>query len=225
MDDPTKAAAPVIQLAYDTVYTIPSAIPSQESFRRGIQKKNENPVHTAPTLNRVITHLERKKDFAWAKRKACKLVLSREAEDYIGALRSTDELKEFLAALSLFLRTTKTKEREGMKTYKPRSDTPLPPAQIIARAWQITQALPWRAEFTKNKLTRMAGRIRGAQSKWECLAVLAQYYPLRGVSQLLIDRLVDELGMLDLASFQAVMSQVLVFYDAASVTLPKNKVA
>jgi len=221
LNDPTKAPTSVIKLAYDTV----CVIPSQESFRRGQQKKNENPARTAPTLNRVITHLDRNKDFAWARDKAGKLVLSAEAQSHVRALRSTAELKEFLATLSLFLRTTKTKEREAMNTYRPTGDDRLTPPQVIERAWRITQELPWRSDLVGNKLIRMTGRIRGAQSKWECLAVLAQYYPLRGVSQPLVNRLVDELGKIDVTSFQALVSQVLVFYDAAGADPKKSKAA
>lgn len=221
MNDPTTIPTSIIQLAYETVIHIPS----QESFRRGKKKKNENPAKTAPVLNRVITHLDKSKDFAWGKDKARQLVLSKNAAAYINALQSTVELKEFLAALSLFLQTTETKDRAPMNAYQSERDDTLTPEQIAERAWVISQDIPWSTDLVMNKLIRMSGRIRGAQGKWECLAVLAQYYPLRGISQALINRLVDELGKMDFTSFQAVVSQLLVFYNAASIKSKRNKAA
>lgn len=200
----------VIRLAYGAC----ELTPSQESFRRNEQKKTYNPVHTAPLLNRVITHLEGQRDFDWARRQAARIVLDEEAGRFINGLATQEDLRHFLATLSLFLKTTETKERRAMRTYTERGSTRLTPEQIVERAWQVFRDVKWRTEFNKNKMTRLAGRVRGARGKWECLAVLAQYYPLKGVSQELINRLVQELETTDLGSFQALVSQTEVLYDA-----------
>lgn len=200
----------VIRLAYGAC----GLTPSQESFRRGDQKKTYNPVHTAPLLNRVITHLEGQRDFDWARRQAGRIVLDEKASQFIDGLATQEALRHFLATLSLFLKTTETKDRRAMRTYAERESKPLTPEQIAERAWQIARDVKWRTEFNKNKMTRLAGRVRGARGKWECLAVLAQYYPLKGVSQDLINRLVQELETTDLGSFQALVSQTQVLYDA-----------
>ena len=200
----------VIKLAYQAcAYT-----PSQESFRLGEQKKTYNPVHTAPTLNRVITHLEGQRDFAWARGQARQLVLEQAAADYVNQLQTSSELRHFLATLSLFLKTTATKERKAMRSYTDRAATRLDTEATAQKAWRIVQDVKWQKELNRNKVTRLAGRIRGAQSKWECLAILAQYYPLRGVSQALINRLVEELEPVDLATFQSLVNQTLILYSA-----------
>lgn len=201
----------VIRLAYRAC----GLTPSQESFRRGEQKKTYNPVHTAPVLNRVITHLEGQRDFNWAQRQAKRIVLDEEAGQFINGLATQEALRHFLATLSLFLKTTETRERRAMRTYTERESKPLTSEQIAERAWQIVRDVKWSKEFNKNKMTRLAGRVRGARGRWECLAVLAQYYPLKGVSQELINRLVQELETTDLGSFQMLVSQTQVLYDAA----------
>lgn len=210
--DGTLSESAVIQLAYRAQ----QFTPSQESFRRNDRKKTYNPIHTAPTLNRVITHMagDKRRDERWMKRQARKIVLEPEAGEYINQLGSEDELRQFMATLSLFLKTAAVRGRQGMNGFVDQGQERLPPARVVARAYKIKNEIGWRPQYNVNKLTKLAGRVRASRDKWECLAVLAQYYPLSGVPQPLINRFVDELGTLHVASFQELVNQVLVFYKA-----------
>lgn len=212
--DGTRSAPAVIALAYRAQ----QFTPSQESFRRNERKKTYNPIHTAPVLNRVVTHMagDPTRDEQWMKRQARRVVLDPEAGAYINQLQSEEELRQFLATLSLFLKTTAVRGRAGMNTFNAEKaqDHPLSVAEVVTLAYKIQTEISWRKQYNVNKLTKLAGRIRAARDKWECLAVLAQYYPLSGVPQPLINRFVDELGRLNVASFQALVNQVLVFYKA-----------
>jgi hypothetical protein len=95
----------VIQMAYQAH----RFTPSQESFRRGQQKKTYNPIHTTPTVNRVITHLAGKRDLDWARRQARQVVLDAEAGRFVDQLHSWSDLREFLATISLFLKNRTTR--------------------------------------------------------------------------------------------------------------------
>lgn len=213
--DPTQNGERVIALAYQAMHYTPS----QESFRRGAQKKTYNPIHTAPVLNQVVTHLDLAERMAWGKQRARAVVREEAAAQYINSLQTPVELSEFLATLSLFLKTTATKERKAMQQYQDKAQRRLPPDQLVQTAYQIVGQFRWRSANNLNKLTKFAGRINGARSKWECLAVLAQYYPLRGMDQNLINRLVEELCVLEVSSFRTLVNQLLVFYSADQAKL------
>lgn len=103
-----------------------------------------------------------------------------------------------------------------MAVYNQRSDKPLTAPQAIALAWDISRNVHWQSEFVLNKHIHIMKRVRAARSKQECSEILIRYYPLRGISQPLINLLVDQLGLLDLASFQALVSRLLVYYSADS---------
>lgn len=211
--DPTLSGEETIALAYQAMrYT-----PSQESFRRGLQKKTYNPIHTAPVFNRVVTHLDLTQDMDWARKRTREIVREEAAAAYIAQLSTPAMLRAFLATLSLFLDTTATKERKEMQTFEPKRDQRLAPDQVVKRAYELSRRFPWLATYNLNKMTKLVGRIHGARGKWECLAVLAQYYALRGVNQALINQLVKELEEVQMGSFQELVNQLLVFYSAAAV--------
>lgn len=214
MIDGTKSRAEVIALAYQAQ----RFTPNQEGFRQNVRKKTYNPIHTAPTLNRVITHMagtKNGKDYPWMKRQAGKIVLDPDADGFIRGLGTPGELREFMATLSLFLKTAPVKGKKGMNAFVDSAQESLTPADVVKAAYNISTKIHWKkGQYNINKMTKLAGRVRGSQEKWECLAVLAQYYPLSGVPQPLINHFVDQLGTLDVQSFQELVNQVLVFYKA-----------
>ena len=209
----------VIKLAYQAS----TYAPPQEDFRRGRRKKTYNPLQTAPTLNKVITHLEGANDFQWMKRKARLLVLEKEAAAHIDSICTLEELRQFLATFSLFLKVGKSKGTPGMKKYEEESrPEALSTAQAIDRAYQLSEANRWNSDMNLNKLTKLAARVRGCRSKSECLGVLAQNYPLSGIPKELIDNFVGLLGRVDVSSFQQVVNQTLVFYKAQKAQQKEN---
>jgi len=211
--DGTKSEPKVIELAYKAQ----QFTPSQESFRRNDRKKTYNPIHTAPTLNRVITHMADSahgKDYQWMQRQAQKVVLDPDAGSYINQLREPKELRAFMATLSLFLKTAPVKGKKAMNTFVDSGQKKLTPADVVKLAYEIKNDVRWNGQYNINKMIKLAGRVRGGRGKWECLAVLAQFYPLSGVPQPLINRFVEELGTLKVESFQEMVNQVLVFYKA-----------
>jgi hypothetical protein len=212
--DPTLSGEETIALAYRAMFDTPS----QETFRLGQLKKTNNPVHTAPIFNRVLTHLDVEHKLQWAKGRAGVIIGNKAAEQYLHQITAIEDLRNFLATVSLFLKTTKIKGRDPMQTFEDKMNKRLPPDQVVKEAYELARQFRWKqGEYNLNKFTKLTGRIHGARGKWECLAILAQYYPLRGMDQALINQMVRKLGDLDVGSFRAVVNQLLMFYSAADV--------
>ena len=149
-------------------------------------------MHTAPLLNRVITHLEGQRDLigrggrrggsCWTRRRA---VHQRTGD--------TGGIAALPGDFEPVSEDHRDQGEEGYAHVHGAGEQRLTPEQIAEHAWQLVREVKWQREFNKNKMTAAGRALRGARSKWECLAVLAQYYPLKGVSQDLINRLVQEL--------------------------------
>jgi hypothetical protein len=195
-------------------YAAQGLTPDQEEFRTKRRKAIQNPAQRTKTLNQVITHMHNPQKLAWAKQKASAILLSEDAAAYVTGLDSQHELREFLAAVGLFLKTTETRRLPPMTPFSDGEEQRLSQAATTQLAWTIVQETPDGEGPDVKKLMRLVEWVRGAQNRWTCLAVLAQFYPLKGMSPWLLNRLTTELGRLELGVFRELTSQVLVFYRA-----------
>lgn len=203
-----------IELAYKAHSYVPT-----EEYRRGRRKKMYNPARATPTLARAMDHLgEKKYGLDRARREAKGTILEKEANRYVADL-DWNGLRTFLDTVALFLKAEVTvpkgrrKERRKMRTFQDRGEEVWKRKTLIERAQQLAQQLQ-NSENNPNKLKRLEARIRGSRDKYEALAGLAQYYPLKGVPHRVIDELVGDLGKLSLETFRELVAYTIVFYDA-----------
>jgi hypothetical protein len=203
-----------IKLAYQAHGFVP-----KEEYRRGRRKKLYNPIHAAPTLARAMEHRgERKFGLEQARRKAKGIILEQEANRHVDSL-DWNSLRAFLDTVALFLKAEVTmqkgrkKVRQAMRTFQDTGEARWGSKRLVQRAQQL--ALKLRdGDNNPNKLKRLEVRIRGSRDKYEALAGLAQYYPLKGVPHQVIDELVGDLGKLELGNFKQLVAYTIVFYDA-----------
>jgi len=201
-----------IKLAYQAHGFVP-----KEEYRRGRRKKLYNPIHAAPTLARAMDHRgEREFGMEQARRKAKGIILESEANRHVDSL-DWNSLRAFLDTVALFLkaevRVQKGRKmvRQQMRTFQDTGEARWDSKSLVQRAQQLALKL---RDGNPNKLKRLEGRIRGSRNKYEALASLAQYYPLKGVPHQIIDELVGDLGKLELDSFKQLVAYTIVFYDA-----------
>jgi len=202
-----------IKLAYQAHNYVDRA-----AYRHGQKKKSDNPAKTAPILAAAMEQFGQAGLPLWkARRKAQQVVGDPRIARYLEKLGWAD-LKAFLGTIALFLKTYPEDETEvGMVQFQDRGQTQLDPEALGQQALALSnQLLKTHRDNNLNKLKRMADRVRVARNKWEALATLAQFYPLRGVPDSVVNDLVEQLSVLHLRSFQDLMARALLFYEAQS---------
>lgn len=199
-----------IQLAYHAHNYVPS-----EEYRRGRRKKMYNPIRAAPVLLAAMDHLgECEFPLEEARQRARNAVAEPEAARYIEEL-NWEELKAFLGTIALFLKAGPQGKEKGMHQFQDQAQARLSPDELGQRAMNISnKLLKTRRDNNSNKLKRLSAHITAASDKWEALAVLARFYPLRGVPGPVINDLVGQLEELHLDTFQELVAKALLFYEA-----------
>lgn len=215
-----------IQLAYQAARYVPTEAYRTHKDRR---KKMYNPVKTAPTLVQAMTHLgEDAMPLPEAKRRAREAILEPEAAKFINSVQGWSQLRDFLDTLALFLkaevevRVGRKERRQAMRKFVQRSDERWKTKKLVSEANDLAQKIGRKRDVNENKLKKLESRIKGCRDKWEVLASLAQYYPLRGVPSGVIDDLVDYLGELHLDTFKQLVSYTVVLYRADSLKKKKG---
>lgn len=123
-----------------------------------------------------------------------------------------DSFREFLSATVLFLKAET--ERGKMRTYDPnKPEGPLTAKELDEAALSIAETLEGE-DVNKNKLTRLAARVTASRDEYEALAHLARFYPLSGVPEGVVDKLVAHLETVEFDDFTKLISLALIFYRA-----------
>lgn len=190
----------------------------REAYRRGNKKKRHNPALKAPVLLAMMEQLgDTKLSLPEARRRAHEAIDEPAAAEYLETL-TWDELKLFLGSIALFLKSYPKKKGEvGMVGFEDRSQTQLAADALGQQALTLAEHLMQTHRANNlNKLKRMADRVRVTRNKWEALATLAQFYPLKGVPGPVVNTLVEQLSTLHLQSFQDLVARTLLFYEAKS---------
>ena len=215
-----------IQLAYQAARYVPTEAYRTHQDRR---KKMYNPVKTAPTLVQAMTHLgEGAMPLPDARQRARETILEPEAATYINSVQGWSQLRDFLDTLALFLKAEvevkveRKKRRQAMRKFVQRSDERWKTKKLVTEARDLAQKIGRKRDVNENKLKKLESRIKGGRDKWEVLASLAQYYPLRGVPSGVIDDLVDYLGETHLDTFKQLVSYTVVLYRADSLKKKKG---
>lgn len=199
-----------IELAYRTRDYIPT-----EAYRRGERRKAYSPARAAPALVQAMRHLgERQLSLGAARARALDAVQEPQAADFVWQVRDWESLCRFLDVLAVFLKAGPKGKEKGMRAFQDRAQRRLLPQEVSERAQKWAEQIHRERNVNANKLKRLSARIASARNKWEALASLARFYPLRGVPKPVIDGLVGELEEAELGSFKEVVAQAMIFFEA-----------
>lgn len=204
-----------IELAYNAFRYVNS-----EAYRINQRKKNRDPAQTSAQLIQAMDHLgPDTMTLAEAHRQA-KIAIDDDDASAFAQQLDWHELREFLGTVALFLKATREvtvngkKKQQTMHAFEDKRQHSLPAQGRVQFAQKVAQILK-REKANRNKLKRLSSQIAGTRDKWEALAVLARYYPLRDVPPAAIDEMVAALNLVDLYSFKELVAQALVFFEAS----------
>lgn len=207
-----------IELAYEAKDYVPT-----EEYCRGQRKKMYNPIHATPVLVQAMDHIgEANFGVMRARERAWQIILEPEARACLATL-DWQGLRRFLSTLAMFLKASPVGKEKGMRTFQDQSEETWDTKRIGQEAKLLADILmKTRGSNNDNKLRRLSARVKGARNKWEALASLAQFYPLSGVPQKVGDELVAKLEVVNLATFQDLVAQMIIFYRAFKIA-PKEE--
>jgi hypothetical protein len=201
-----------IEMAYQAKEFVPT-----QKYHRGQQKKAFNPVRTAPALLQAMGHLgPAKLPLAQARERARRAIEEPEAARYVEQL-NWQELSHFLSAVALFLKADgQTNRDKRMKKFSNRGQARPSSQELGERALDLARIIRQGGEkVNANKLKRLSAHLAAAGDKWEALADLARFYPLKGVPQTAVDEMVDVLAEWELPAFKTLVTQALIYYEAS----------
>jgi hypothetical protein len=205
-----------VQNPIELAYRAKGFVPTQ-AYHRGQRKKAFSPIRAAPALVQAMAHLgPGKLSLAQAKERAKRAVQEPDAASYIEGL-NWPELEQFLSTIALFLKAEGQQGKEkSMKKFSDRSQKRPSSQEIGERALDLARIINQKGQqVNNNKLKRLSAHLAAAGDKWEALADLARFYPLKGVPQPAVDEMVDVLAEWELPAFKSWVTQALIYYEAS----------
>lgn len=189
-------------------------------YVHGKLKKGHHPSKTAPALVQAMGYLgPQRLTLRDAQRRAVTAVNEPTVSQYLKGL-DWGGLQQFLATIALFLKATREenvggkKQPKVMQPFEDKSQQRLTPEERGRQALALARKIE-QGKTNRNKMKRLSAHLANTGDKWTALAVLARYYPLKDVPAPAIDGMVKALSTLELHSFQELVAQAVIFYEAS----------
>lgn len=189
-------------------------MPYQTAYSRSPKIKEEDK-NKPKTLATALVHSKPKDkkevDAAYGQR-VYKSIDKNPPKSLLRRLRDPAFLMPYLTSLSLFL---KAEGERKMREYRPSlsedEKEQLTGKKMTDLATEISQSIK---NHNINKHKRLAAGVTNAKKPYEALAVFAKFYPLSGISQDAIDKLIGCLEEYQFQSVKDLLALSLLFYEA-----------